>query len=325
MPDNASFSVSVVTPVYNAADFVSRAVEAAVAEEEVAEVLLVEDASTDNSLEVCKELDRRHGKVRVIQHPDRKNHGAGETRNLGIPGRFKLDRKLLMEDSTIDGVYHAQGIHYYSEKARKCFFEAGLGDGAFLSVSAPVSPEELIYVFLGIHPVAKVLGGLGIDAITLRRRAFDKAGLFEPRLRLQQDVHLFFRLAAACRMAPGKLQDPVAVRGVHETMRSTNPEKMAVYERHRWDLLKEWFAAAPIRPEVGTAFRRSYWQFRIKKTSTWQSRAIFLGYALTHPSIVLEAMGFFDQNLLNCFGRNWFTLHATSAKNRLLMRMRRKA
>ena len=50
------FKVSVIIPVYNAAPFVRQAVESALAQPETAEVVLVEDNSPDNSLEICQQL-----------------------------------------------------------------------------------------------------------------------------------------------------------------------------------------------------------------------------------------------------------------------------
>ena len=53
---NDFFEVSVVIPVYNAAAFVTQAVESALAQPEVREVVLVEDCSPDDSLAVCRQL-----------------------------------------------------------------------------------------------------------------------------------------------------------------------------------------------------------------------------------------------------------------------------
>ena len=105
-----SFVVSVVIPVYNAERYVARALASALAQPEVGEVILVEDDSPDRALEVCRSLANEHaGKVRLLRHPDGRNHGAGPSRNLGIraarhpfmtaldaddhylPGRFRRD------------------------------------------------------------------------------------------------------------------------------------------------------------------------------------------------------------------------------------------
>ncbi|MBH2023635.1 MAG: glycosyltransferase, partial [Flavobacteriales bacterium] len=76
--------ISVIIPVYNAEKYVSQAVESALQLDEVFEIILVEDKSPDNALEVCKELAEKHERVKLFQHPDQGNHGAGASRNLGL-------------------------------------------------------------------------------------------------------------------------------------------------------------------------------------------------------------------------------------------------
>jgi glycosyltransferase involved in cell wall biosynthesis len=76
--------VSVITPVYNAASFVTQAVESALQQPETAEVLIIEDGSPDNSLEVCQELAKKYEKVKLLRHPNGENRGAGASRNLGM-------------------------------------------------------------------------------------------------------------------------------------------------------------------------------------------------------------------------------------------------
>ena len=55
--------ISVIIPVYNAEKFVTNAVESALQFDEVCEVILVEDKSPDNALEVCKALAEKHERV----------------------------------------------------------------------------------------------------------------------------------------------------------------------------------------------------------------------------------------------------------------------
>ena len=76
--------VSVIIPVYNAESYLRKAIESAVYLEEVGEVILIEDRSPDNALVLAKQLEQEFGKVKLFQHPDKKNHGAGASRNLGI-------------------------------------------------------------------------------------------------------------------------------------------------------------------------------------------------------------------------------------------------
>ena len=76
--------ISVVIPVYNAEKYVEDAVRSALRQNQTAEVILVEDNSPDNALKVCERLAKEDPRVRVLRHSDGKNHGAGESRNLGI-------------------------------------------------------------------------------------------------------------------------------------------------------------------------------------------------------------------------------------------------
>ena len=76
--------ISVIIPVYNAGKYVKSAVESALMQDETKGVILVEDGSPDNSLQVCRELAEKHEAVTLYRHPDHQNHGAGESRNFGI-------------------------------------------------------------------------------------------------------------------------------------------------------------------------------------------------------------------------------------------------
>ena len=123
--------ISVIIPVYNAEKFVTNAVESALQFDEVFEVILVEDQSPDKALDVCKTLAKKHDRVKLFQHPDKGNHGAGESRNVGmrnatgdfiafldaddffLPNRFDAERELF-KNPDVDGVYGAIGVHYWS-------------------------------------------------------------------------------------------------------------------------------------------------------------------------------------------------------------------
>src|SRR5687768_1176577 len=79
-----TFKVSVIIPVYNAEKYLRGAVESAVNLEDVGEILLIEDKSPDNALQLCHQLAKEFDKVRVFTHPHGENKGAGASRNLGI-------------------------------------------------------------------------------------------------------------------------------------------------------------------------------------------------------------------------------------------------
>ena len=230
--------VSVITPVYQAAEFVEKAVDSALSLPEVEEVILIEDGSTDGSWEVCEKLQARHPKVHLHSHPSRKNQGAGASRNLGIkrskaewiafldaddfmlPGRFSKTQEVVDRFPDCEGIYEAVGITFESEELKNAFWAARGGqEVALTTVTRPLEPDK---AFEEMAPI----GGAGYghtDGWTVRKSAFLKCGLFNPSLRLHQDTDLFMRLAAATITRAGELEKAVAIRRIHGHNRITQP------------------------------------------------------------------------------------------------------
>lgn len=74
--------VSIVIPVYNGADFLRECIDSALAQTyENIEIIVINDGSSDNSLEILKEYERKDNRVVII---DKQNEGAAKSRNVGI-------------------------------------------------------------------------------------------------------------------------------------------------------------------------------------------------------------------------------------------------
>jgi len=75
--------VSVIMPVFNAGIFVNTAIKSLLNQTlEDIEVVLVNDASTDNSLDIIKSYSKKDSRITVIN--SKTNIGAGKARNLGL-------------------------------------------------------------------------------------------------------------------------------------------------------------------------------------------------------------------------------------------------
>lgn len=226
--------ISVIIPVYNAENYISQAVESALQFDEVFEVVLVEDKSPDNALQICEELMKKYDRVKLYQHPDKKNHGAGASRNLGIqkstgdfiafldaddyylPNRFDAEKELF-QNSEVEGVYGAIGVHYYSEKAKEQYYK--VFEDRLTTVYKIHDPED---VFPGLLNMKGSFGLFSLDGLTIRKSSLSKVGhLFKTELRLHQDTEFIFRLSYYLHLYPGILNNAVAVRGVHENNRIT--------------------------------------------------------------------------------------------------------
>ncbi|WP_312389428.1 glycosyltransferase family 2 protein [Chryseobacterium sp.] len=297
--------ISVITPVYNAEKYVTQAVESALQFEDVYEVILVEDQSPDNALEVCRQLAEKYDRVKLFQHPDKGNHGAGPTRNLGIekatgdfiafldaddfylPNRFDAERELF-KDSKVEGVYGAIGVHYYTEKAKEQYY--GVFGDRLTTVYKKHSPKD---VFKGQIHMLGSFGLFSIDALTIRRSSLLQKmnPYFKNTLRLHQDTEFLFRLSYYLDLYPGILDQAVAVRGVHENNRITkvdtgkiNPATTRVL---LWREVNSWSKNEKSIPEdIKTHINRMHRSFEIAIAPKIKKWGMIGKYLITdYPSI----------------------------------------
>ncbi|MGL6057799.1 MAG: glycosyltransferase family 2 protein, partial [Culicoidibacterales bacterium] len=74
--------VSVVVPVYNVAQYLPKCLDSIVNQTyKNLEIILVNDGSTDNSLEIIHEYAKKDSRIMVI---DQENGGLSDARNTGV-------------------------------------------------------------------------------------------------------------------------------------------------------------------------------------------------------------------------------------------------
>ena len=331
MPIN--FKVSVIVPVYNAEKHLRKAVASAEVLEEVGEIILIEDKSPDKALSICKELEKEYEKVKLFQHPDKGNHGAGASRNLGINkakfdyiafldaddyyliNRFIKDKEVFEHNSDCEGVYSAVGTDFYSESAREDFFSKGLGYQETLTLTDTVPPEELFSVLFSRHPLVK--GQFCTDGITVKKSVFQKVGLFNTELRLRQDIHLWRRMAGFCRLYAGEIKQSTAMRVIHQHNRMTVKEDHNQYIDLWWKSLKLEFQRKHLNKEKYVIFEQAYFNYYAGSNNKIIALKTFIVNAFKRPEMIRENYGFFDLNFWKVFGRNKLSLSVISFKNKL--------
>ena len=327
------FKVSVIIPIYNAEIYLRKALESAVILCEVGEVILIEDASPDNALAVALELEQEFEKVKLFQHPDKGNHGAGASRNLGIqkasceyiafldaddyylPNKFVKDKLVFETHDNCDGVYSAVGTHFYSQEAKNDFFEKGFGYQEILTVTGAVAPNALFSVLFNRHE--KIKGEFHTNGITLKKSVFEKVSYFNTALKLSQDIHLWRRLAGFCNLYPGEIVTPTAMRGIHASNRMTKVEDHKQYLNIWWKSLKKEFKTKHLEESKYKIFEQAYFYYLANQPNKAVAVVSILRNVLKYPRIIKEAYGDFDFNFWKVFGKNWLTLRIISFKNRL--------
>ncbi len=271
-----SFKISVIIPVYNAEKYLRKAVKSALIQPEVCEIILIEDKSPDNALAICKELEQEYQIIKLYQHPDKQNHGAGASRNLGVQKatgeyiafldaddyylskRFTNDLRILESDKTIDGVYNCLGVHIYEDS------EAGRIHQKHTTMTKIIPPEEL---FENISPI----GGYGyfhLDTLTVKKNVFKKTGLFNTTLEISQDTEIIIKMALLCKLKSGILNSPVAIRGVHSENRIKNQDKLYYYRPKLFKSLVEWSCKNDIKKDRIILLWKNWYKYYMKMLVT---------------------------------------------------------
>ena len=334
MPSKFKLEVSVIIPVYNAEKFLQKAVESAVYLEEVGEIILIEDQSPDNVLALAVSLEQQFDKVKLCQHHDKKNHGAGASRNLGIqeascayiafldaddyylPNRFVRDKLVFETHDNCDGVYSAVGTHFYTQEGKIQFFEKGFGYQEILTLKGEVPPQELFAVLFNRHQ--NVTGEFCTNGITVKKSVFKKIGYFNTALKLRQDIHLWRRLAGFCNLYPGEIVTPTAMRGIHDSNRMTKINDHKQYINIWWKSLKKEFKTKHLEKSKYKIFEQAYFNYLANQPNKAVAVVSILSNVLKYPRIIKEANGVFDFNFWEVFGKNWLTLRLISLKNEFL-------
>jgi glycosyltransferase involved in cell wall biosynthesis len=224
MRTDSDFCISVIIPVYNAEMYIEKAINSAINQQDVSEVIVVDDGSTDKSFSICKRLESSNLKIQVWQHPDRANHGRSATRNFGIskatspfiafldaddfflPGRFETDKEKFKKYPEIDGVYNAIGAKFYRKAVRGEMERLKL-----ITVTDYVEHEDL---FKTMYPIGH-LGYFSGIGLTVKKSLLQVTGTFSENLEVAEDTELWVRMSLIGKLIPGEIKKPVAMRGVH--------------------------------------------------------------------------------------------------------------
>ncbi|MDD2493904.1 MAG: glycosyltransferase family 2 protein [Tissierellia bacterium] len=256
-------NISVIIPVYNAEKYIVKAIESCLQFSEVKEIIVVDDGYKDGAKELVRELSKKHQIIKLYEHPNNENKGAGPSRNLGIekstseyiafldaddfflPNRFIRDKQVFQEFSDAHGCYNALGCYFYSEKARKSFIEHFDSTTTTVNSAVNPTPDNLLKGLLGLIPD---FGYFSLDGLTVKKSFIIDNNIQFPSLSVHQDTVFIIKLAYYGKLYPSEIDNPVTLRGVHEENRivaNYNLAKKKHFKRFEmWQLLYNW--AKPI-------------------------------------------------------------------------------
>lgn len=186
---------SVIIPLYNKAPYIAKAIESVLGQTyRDFEVIVIDDGSTDQSLEVVKTFENKS--ITIISQP---NSGVSTARNNGVKlakhpyicfldaddwwhPTFLEEMKQLITDFPDAGIY---GSGYYIVKN---------GKERIAPIGVPQGFERGIIDYCEVY--AKTLCmPIWTGAVIVPKNIFDEEGGFKSQLKLGEDFDLWIRIA----------------------------------------------------------------------------------------------------------------------------------
>jgi len=184
--------VSVIIPTYNRAEYLNRAMDSVLDQTRAPdELIIVDDGSTDNTLEIVEQVASRAAlPVKVIH---RRNRGAAAARNVGI--EHAVGDILCFLDS--DDWWDRKKIELQLEALRRkpdCLIshtgEIWFRNGVRVNQKKKHAPGNG-YIFASCLGMCVV----GMSTVMARKELFAEYGLFNEELPCCEDYDLWLRIA----------------------------------------------------------------------------------------------------------------------------------
>lgn len=294
-PDQATPApaVSVVVTCYNQADFIPRAVKSVLdqtARSHIAEILVVDDGSTDNSARILSGLAAAHPLVTCVSKP---NGGAASARNAGIE-RASGDYIAFLDG---DDEWKPQKLQVQLEAARNHpdagllftdFEEFNDRDGVLRQIwvreFSASDPDPLLKLFLSGGPILP-------SAALIRRDAFERCGTFDESLWVNEDPEMWLRIAHRypLQRTPGLLVRKRELSGSLSTFADANLDALREISRRVYEMRPDLLRFKSVREariliETGV--------YRMSQKNWNEARAVFFEALRTHP-FAARAWGYF--------------------------------
>jgi glycosyltransferase involved in cell wall biosynthesis len=239
-------NITIVIPVFNAETRLKRAVQSALDQKEVDEVILVDDGSKDNSFQLILNLKKKDDRIKVLSHEGRLNKGPAATRNLGIEhakneyvafldaddfylqNRFQEAVSLLTADNTLDGVYCKCGV--VSEWMEGELIQSRIEE-KIIGFNELIPPENLFFSF---SPIGHK-GRFNTNSILVRKNKIKEAKYFDINLRIGEDVMLYLKLAIIAKLTG--VNEVLCYRSKHED--NITAQANGDYTTYLYELFKQ--------------------------------------------------------------------------------------
>jgi glycosyltransferase involved in cell wall biosynthesis len=256
MPTNSS--IDVIIPCYNTGHLLLRAVHSVLEQTQLPErIIIVDDGSTDNTLEICTKLIRGNKKQVIIHYHRQDNAGPNVARNTGIQLSQSEYIAFLDADDSWEAEKLEKQLHLFSSSHLEnlgvvyciCDF---IGENDQILSEQPTRYNLRGSIFDALTEANKITGSS--SAVLIKRSCFEHVGVFDATLKAYEDWDLWLRLAQHYTF------DYVDEVLVHIHFHDTNTQKNTVYmNRFALQFYKKWL------PHINDYKPLREWAFQLAK------------------------------------------------------------
>ncbi len=180
--------VSIILPTFNGARFLSESIDSCLAQTYChIEVIIVDDASTDETPRIIQEFVERDARIRVIRHVvNRRLPAALNTGISAAQGDF-------ITWTSDDNLYHPEAISVMIRALKEH------ADASFVYTDFDIIDENgaVLEVFPVTSPRNLLVGGFRCAGFLYRREIVDAIGDYATDLALAEDYDYWLRIYAA--------------------------------------------------------------------------------------------------------------------------------
>lgn len=168
------------------------------------EFIIVNDGSTDKSLNILREYEKRDNRIRIFN-----NH-----KNIGLTK--SLNRAISLSNGKYIARQDADDFSLRNRLEKQFNFLEKFPDYAFCGTNG--SFKGISHEFIHFYSHSNILRNLIIDncfshsSIMIRKNIFDKYGKYDQNFRYSQDYELWCRLILKYKLKAVNLRDKLLIR-----------------------------------------------------------------------------------------------------------------
>ena len=236
--------ISIIIPVYNGEAFIKKAVSSSLQQEEILEVLIIDDCSSDRTVIICEELVKENDKIKAFFL--NKNKGPAGARNIGLKkakgkyitfldaddyyleGRFVKSISIMEKSLDVHGVFSSVKNLGYEK------YEKKYGQSEILKINSIVAPEKLFS-----YMVEDKNELFHLSSLIFRSEILKNVGYFDEQFLFSEDLDYLYRIALKYTLVSDDTSKPLIHRVVHG--KNMTFDSRYVPETARFPLVKKWY------------------------------------------------------------------------------------